>query len=147
MQGMRKEWIREGRAKQMLEVEDEERGLPYSTQKSNEGAANKTRDQDAAAPKSSEVHLGLGSGRVAEASGSKHQRSNGNEANAESLFLSDGEQEIHDDLDDDLDAIMAEDDARQAASTVHMSGMKSTSPKEDDFADEEEAMRDMEDLW
>ena len=160
MQVMRKEWINEGKAKD-TRLEDGEKARP---------SASVPERLKQRAPGSSSDHQGQSS----EVCGSKEQsptpaaRSGGSKGKQtgfetsadDSLFLSDDEDiaktatgngtkdKAKDDLvEDDLDALLAEEDARDDPTELVRQQASLSAPKQDDFNDEEEAMADMDGFW
>ncbi len=66
---------------------------------------------------------------------------------AESLFVSDGEDLDDQPPEDDLDALLAEDQTKLASSPKTVLPIADAPRIEDDFGDEMEAMAGMEDMW
>ena len=140
MQTMRKEWINEGKAKHSRLVDDQGPTI-YTPSTGNRSGSSTERQQSSELHRfeiqtpNSDVNAKGGN------SGGPHEQDRSADDN---LFISDGE----DTPVDDLDALLAEDDAVQRANSA-----SSPPPNEDgngrgkEFDDEEEAMAGIDDMW
>lgn len=143
MQVMRKEWIKEGQAKHLSRIGETNMEPDASTQSPEKDLAPGEQSSPAIVSSSSGYKNGGVSSKSQSAASRPTNLENGHE---DSLFLSEDEGERSADLDDDLDAIMAEEDARQAALKSQPDELSQARAAEDDFDDEEAAMRDMENM-
>lgn len=143
MQSMRKEWIKEGKAKRTEGIGD---GL--STRPSHEGPLSESRRVSGSSKKPERAQSPDLSANVA-ASMRQEGASPGTEGPADdSLFVSDGHEDANapsDDELDDLDAILAEEDSRQKQ-TKPVADSQGP-PQGQSYADDEEAMAEMGDIW
>lgn len=160
MQVMRKEWINECKAKD-IRLEDGEKAR---------ASASVPERLKEPAPRSSSDHQGQSSEMggsqdqspvLAAGSGGSNVKQRGFETSADdSLFLSDDEDTAktgtgnvtkdsarEDLVEDDLDALLAEEDAPHDPTELVRQQASLSAPKVDDFDDEEEAMADMDGFW
>ena len=153
MQTMRKEWINEGKAKHSIIEDDEKPEISASIdgQKPSESAEIQinSRTEDCYSPgKPDGVHQVFGATDSIENGNANKKRSEDVPAD-DSLFISDGEDTIDNVPEgDDLDALLAEDDAAQKASAaLSMDQNADNNIANHNFNDEEEAMVGMDDFW
>ena len=150
---MRKEWINEGKPRETLEDYGSLRKGPDAQQTNS----NLQKDQPAAQPTGrSRTPL---AGNAVNANqedlygatpepARKDPSTKARENLKESLFMSDDEEAGGETPDDDLDALLAEDEMREATSTAAPATVAQESPvRDDNFDDEMEAMAGMEDMW
>ena len=152
MQTMRKEWINEGKVKHSTYVEQEapSENTPINRHKENKLGELRTNNiiEDA------HPSLALDANQISDSTTSpksatiNKSRSEGISAD-DSLFISDGEDIVDDAPEgDDLDALLAEDDAVQRTAAVPSSNRNvDISMAGRNFDDEEEAMANVDDLW
>lgn len=156
MQTIRKEWIREGKPRGTLE------GLESSQQKAegrgrSSGAAQNHSSTMAPFEKArSPVHTNVvdeedhAAYAAAPRPAKEDDKAKCTDTSKDSLFIPDDEEETLGDEppDDDLDALLAEDETR-SAKMVAFSPRKAppTSQMEDNFDDDMEAMAGLDDIW
>lgn len=147
MQTMRKEWIREGKARHSSRTDDQEQA--QNLEKTSSGLSHEGQRTSTEPNKSS--------GKITE---DKSFRCQSNAENTpkflpgpaasadDGLFISEDERPTDEQSEDDIDALLAEDEARQVpnAPTLQEEG-GSNGRKPDEFDDEEEAMAGMDDMW
>ena len=156
MQTMRKEWINEGRPRDPAEVwgiggaktNGQHPGSASGVGKSPETRPNEGRKTPAATDA-----LDTDDVDIYDATPKKDRENlstNRNQKPDESLFLSEDEEVSTQPPDDDLDALLAEDDMRNSASTAataKQAQAQENRGQEPDFDDEMEAMAGMDDMW
>ena len=160
MQVMRKEWINEAKAKD-TRLENGEKARPSASvpERLKESALESSSEHQGQSSKiggSQDQSPALAAGP-----GGSNVKQRGFETSADdSLFLSDDEDTARTatrnatkdaardvQVEDDLDALLAEEDARHDPTEVIRHQADLTAPKLDNFDDEEEAMADMDDFW
>lgn len=160
MQVMRKEWINEGKAKD-TQLEEREKARPSASvperlKQTTPGSLSDQRGKSSEMCGPQEPSPAL----VAGSDGSNDKQQGFKTSPDDSLFLSDDEdfvkiatgnvtKDIADEdlVEDDLDALLAEEDARHDPIELVGQQAKHSASKQDDFNDEEEAMADMDGLW
>lgn len=141
MQFMRKEWISEGKANRAAQAEDLDREAQHVQRRLSESGQIASSSRESEVRKSGEHSAGDTATRIEEGV-SKDATGKPVE---DSLFISDDDQHGNVGTEDDLDALLAEEDGRQqdggSSAGIQRSAEKNS------FADDEEAMADMGDFW
>ena len=142
MQFMRKEWISEGKAKRAAQAEDLDHEAQHSQRRLSESGQIPSSSREPEGRQSRERSTGDTATKLDEGV----SKDGMDKPVEDSLFFSDGDDQ-HGNVgsEDDLDAILAEEDGRQqdggSSAGIQCSTEKSL------FADDEEAMADMGDFW
>ena len=144
---MRREWIDEGKARHSPRVEESEQIKSKDDQAADQAQRAAQTRRETERPQSPATRPNVDS----PAAGHEIRREKPLPEDVllnDSLFISDDENGRHDPPEDDLDALVAEDEAlQQASTTIEHNEDGSTRPRRDSFDDEEEAMAGMGDLW
>ena len=152
MQVMRKQWINEGKARHSQSVEDDMTGKDARKGLGSQGEEQRQtgRQADREFPMENQNTAPRSRSSEPNVAATSDRRDDGTAKAGESLFVSDDDQdsELREPPEDDLDALLAEDDARQCATTPTSGVNKDNGfTKPDNFDDEEEAMAGMDDMW
>ena len=150
MQMMRKEWINEGKARRMPRVENQQKPSWVQTE-----TWNRPHTHAPAREKSQESDDSNGRDTSLEAHGAANGHGSGSAGSQRlvhsvdhDLFFSDGEGAANESPRDELDALLAEDEARyEKDRTLPPSFAGRSARREVNFDDEEEAMAGMDDMW
>ena len=141
IQTMRKEWINEGKAKHSRLVDDQDTAARTP---SNEHKPAPTKERRQSSESHNAEQQSFGPGADLEDGDREGPREKDRPAD-DTLFISDGESAPM----DDLDALLAEDNAfeRTTTSAASPKANESSDTRGDNFDDEEEAMAGMDDIW
>ncbi|KAL6718303.1 chromosome segregation in meiosis-related protein [Lecanora helva] len=142
MQTMRKEWIDEGKTVEKpssLEQSSKQKDANQLSRGLTSGIEPAPRVRTPVSDENN-VHSGAVAARPTEAGHSPSRKGDP----AESLFISDDEDPSEQPPEDDLDALLAEDQANSAAMSQPITN---SVRRADEFDDEMEAMANMDDMW
>ena len=156
MQTMRKEWINEGRPRDPAEVWGTDEAKPNGQHPGPASGVRKspeTRPNEGRKTLAATDVLDTDDVDIYDATPKKDRETlstNRNQKSDESLFLSEDEEVNTQPPDDDLDALLAEDEMRDSASTAATAKQgqaQENRGQEPDFDDEMEAMTGLDDMW
>ena len=156
MQTMRKEWINEGRPRDPAESWGPGEAKANGQQPgpaSGLGKLPETRPNEGRRTPAATNAVDADDVEIYDATPKKDRgtsTTNRNQKSDESLFLSEDEEANSQPPDDDLDALLAEDEMRESASTavtVKQGQARVHAGHEPNFDDEMEAMAGMDDMW
>ena len=153
MQAMRKEWINEGKPRDPAE---KWRTGETKTSGQHPGPASElgqTRPNEGSRTPAAINAADADDFQTYDATPKKVRETlttKGNQKSDESLFLSEDEEVNSQSPDDDLDALLAEDEMKEPASTAVMAKQgqaQGSTGQEPNFDDEMEAMAGLDDMW
>lgn len=155
MQTMRKEWINEGRPRDPAEnwgTGEAKSNGQHPGPASGLGKSPETRPNEGSSTPAATNAIDFDNGEIYDATPKKVRETstNHNQESDESLFLSEDEQVNAQPPDDDLDALLAEDEVKESASTAltaKQGQAQGHTGQEANFDDEMEAMAGMDDMW
>ena len=146
---MRKEWINEGKPTERSRSADRS---PDGQQKRRPHSQPSSGEPTAAKPATTAESPAFAEDAIQESPAAT--KSNGTQGSSrndgrpvENLFISDDEDEGNQPPEDDLDALLAEEQRTPMTSSSRMPPGTDTWRREDNFDDDMEAMADMDDLW
>ena len=146
MQTMRKEWINEGKAKYSTRKDDQKQ--PEDTNNDPPDRPHESKPMNAESG-TSERNTSLRTRTVSTDTDSPHEApQRAGAADDDGLFISGEEKAVDQPPEDDLDALLAEDEAGQLNNTGTLQeGVGSNVKGPDNFDDDEEAMDAIDDMW
>lgn len=156
MQTMRKEWINEGRPRDPAEdwgTGDAKTNGQHPGPASGLGKSPETRPNEGSRTPAATNAVDADDVEIYDATPKKDRgtsTTNRNEKSDESLFLSEDEEANSQPPDDDLDALLAEDEMKESTSTAvtaKQGQARVDTGQEPNFDDEMEAMAGMDDMW
>ena len=155
MQTMRKEWINEGRPRDPAEnwgTGEAKSNGQHPGPASGLGKSPETRPNEGSSTPAATNAIDFDNVEIYDATPKKVRETstNHNQESDESLFLSEDEQVNAQPPDDDLDALLAEDEVKETASTAltaKQGQAQGHTGQEANFDDEMEAMAGMDDMW
>lgn len=154
MQTMRKEWIRESKPQEILEASESTKQKADDRGQSPRAVQDKLPTVALLEVPRTPTHIyaiddedddiNAAIPRLAK-EGDKAKRTN---ASKDSLFVSDDEEVVGGQpLDDDLDALLAEDQTERAKPALSLKQAPLSSQMKDKFEDDMEAMAGLDDMW
>ena len=156
MQTMRKEWINGGKPRDTLESfgSGGEKSVTQQTSskpRQDQSTAAKPTERSRTPPNGNTIDVDDDLYEATPEPAREDPSTKGKETSKESLFMSDDEEAGDQPPEDDLDALFAEDDMKEATSAAAPAAKVQESPgRDDNFDDEMEAMAGMggmDDMW
>ncbi len=156
LQTMRKEWITEGKPRdsaEAWETSGQKANDQHSSPASGRGKSPITRPSEGSRTPAATNANDADDGELYDATPKKLRQTlttNRNHRSDDSLFLSEEEEVSHQPPDDDLDALLAEDEMKESVSTdvtAKQGQGQAHTEREANFDDEMEAMAGMDDMW